>query len=278
MTTGAKTDFSAVYTQPDPRAYYESLRSLDYEIPAHGRDVFAAVLQELDIDQSDATVLDVCSSYGVNAALLNHSVTLEEVEEHYAAADGLSRTELIARDRDWFGGRRHENAVDIVGVDISEPAISYATEAGLLTDGIVADLENEELSESDAAKIADVDLVTVTGGIGYVNGRTFEQILGATDEPPWVAALSLRWVDFDPIAEVLDQQGLSTERVEGYLAPQRRFSDTSEERFVLDQLASQGIEPTAFEHGGYHCAELYVARPPDAVDRVPLQGLLSQII
>jgi SAM-dependent methyltransferase len=276
VTTG-KADFTDIYQQPDPRGYYETLCSLDYEIPAHGCNVFTTVLGELRNGDGDTpTVLDVCCSYGVNAALLNHNVSLEEIEAHYAQANGMPSEQLLERDRAWFGARRRPDAFDVVGVDISEPAVRYAVDVGLLVDGVVADLETQQLSERDAAKLSEVDLVTVTGGIGYIKERTFEQILDAADETPWVAALSLRWVDFDPIAETLEQQGLVTERLDGYVARQRRFADSEEREFVFDELAARGIEPTNVEVDGHHGAELYLARPADAVQSTPLDDLFDR--
>jgi SAM-dependent methyltransferase len=272
-----KADFSDVYVRPDPRAYYQTMGALDYEIPQHGCEVFDVVLGELRITKGTPQVLDLCCSYGVNAALLNHAVTLDEVNAHYAGANGLDRREMIERDREWFGSRRLPGAVDVIGVDSSQPAIDYAVEAGLIVDGVVADLENQELTEEEMTRICGTDLVTVTGGVGYVKDRTFDQILAAADEPPWVAALSLRWVDFDPIAETLDAHGLVTEKLDGYVVPQRRFADAAEERFVIDQLASQGIEPTDVERNGHHGAELYLARPASQAAEVPLDKLLSAV-
>lgn len=273
-----KADFTEVYYQPDPRAYYEALGALDYEIPTHGRNVFDVVLDEIRDDDEAPTVLDLCCSYGVNAALLNHDLTLDEVQHHYASAASLPRTALVDHDREWFGARRRDDAVDVLGLDISQPAIDYAVEAGLLADGVVADLEATELRDVDAEKLATVDLITVTGGVGYVNERTFEQVLGAVDDPPWVAALSLRWVDFEPIAEVLDSHGLVTEKVDGFVVPQRRFANDNEQQFVMDRLDSQGLAPTAIERNGQHGAELYVARPADGTPTTTLDEVLTELI
>lgn len=273
-----KADFTDIYTQPDPRAYYRTLRALDYVIPEHGREVFEVVLDALRRTKRTPRVLDLCCSYGINAALLNHDVTLEQIESHYARADGLSRRELLEWDRRWYGARRLPGAFDVVGFDVSQPAIDYAVEAGLLVAGVVGDLERGCLTDRDTTLISGVDLVTVTGGVGYVNDRTFDQILGATDGPPWVAALSLRWIDFGPIAETLDAHGLVTEKLDGYVVPQRRFADSGEQRFVIDQLASQGIEQTPIERNGHHGAELYLARPATDAAALPLDELLSAVV
>jgi SAM-dependent methyltransferase len=273
-----KADFSDIYIQPDPRAYYRTLQALDYEIPERGREVFAVVLDELRETRPAPLVVDLCCSYGINAAVLNHGLTFGEIESHYAGADGLARGAMIERDRAFYGARRLPDAVDVVGVDMSQPAVDYAVEAGLLVDGVVADLERDALTAGDGARLAGVDLVTVTGGIGYVNDRTFDQILTAADETPWVAALSLRWIDFAPIAETLDAHGLVTERLDGYVVPQRRFVDPNEQRFVIDQLTAQGIEPTDVERAGHHGAELYLARPARHAAERPLEDLLSDVV
>jgi SAM-dependent methyltransferase len=273
-----KADFTDIYTKPDPRAYYRTLRALDYGIPEHGRDVFEVVIDALRERTATPRVLDLCCSYGINAALLNHVVTMDEIADHYAGAEHLGHDELVEHDREWFAARRSPGTVDVVGLDVSPQAVAYAVEVGLLADGVVGDLEHETLADDDVDRIAGVDLVTVTGGVGYVKDRTFDQILAAADETPWVAALSLRWIDFEPIAETLGAHGLVTEKLDGWVVPQRRFADAGEERYVIEQLASQGMEPTTVERGGHHGAELYLARPAGHAAATPLTELLSDVL
>jgi SAM-dependent methyltransferase len=276
MPTG-KADFTEIYVQPDPRAYHRALGELDYEIPEQARAIFATLLEELRGSHAEPSVLDVCCSYGINAALLNHEVSLEEVREHYAGGEGLSRRELIERDREWFAARRRADAVEVIGLDASEAAVSYAVEGGLLAEGMVADLESDALPESVRSRLDDVELVTVTGGIGYIGPQTFERLLDALEQPPWVAALSLRWVDFDPVAEALDSYGLTTEKLDDFVVPQRRFVDADERDFALEQLSARGLEATAVEENDRHGAELYIARPQEDVADTPIEELLASI-
>jgi SAM-dependent methyltransferase len=274
-----KADFTDVYVQPDPRAYYETLGALDYEIPQHGSVVFDTVLDELrGEDVEPPVVLDVCCSYGVNAALLNHDLDLDEIEEHYATNPDKTREEMVALDRDWYGAKRRSDAVEVVGLDASAPAVDYAVDTDLLIDGVVADLEQHPLQSHDAKKLSSVDLITVTGGVGYVNERTFDQILDAVDDQPWVAALSLRWIDFDPIAETLDAHGLVTEKVEGFVVPQRRFADAAEKQYVVDRLGARGLGLSDVERSGQHGAELYLARPADDIATAPLAEVFTDLI
>ncbi len=274
----AKADFSAIYNEPDPRSYYRTLGALDYEIPAHGTTVFERLLDELG-GREGKTVLDLCCSYGVNAALLNYDVELGELYEHYASVDtGADAGEVEEIDRRWFATRRRPDAVSTVGLDMAENAVRYATSVGLLDHGVVANLEADPCDDDVLHTLATADLVTVTGGIGYIGEKTFRAIVEATgDEPPWIAALSLRWIDFEPIAETLDDLGLVTEQLEGYCVPQRRFADDRERRAALDALSARGLDPTEELRLGAHCSELILVRPPEAVRDAPIDEVLRVV-
>lgn len=275
-----KADFSRIYNEPDPRSYYRTLGALGYEIPAHGTEVFERLLDHVPAGRTP-TVLDVCCSYGVNAALLNHDLTLDDLYARYAAVDGMPSERLRAEDAGWYAQRRREGAAEVIGLDVAPAAIAYATDVGLLDHGVVADLESAPLAAGSGAvdRVGDADLVTVTGGIGYIGARTFDRIVAESgDEPPWIAALSLRWIDFEPIAEQLDTVGLVTEQLDGYCVPQRRFADRDEEEAALGGLADRGLDPAEELEQGAHCAELYLVRPPEAVRDAPIDTLLDDLV
>jgi hypothetical protein len=270
----AKADFSSVYNQRDPRPYYRALGVLGYEIPAHGVLVFDQLLDEMG-GREGKTVLDVCCGYSANAALLNHDVDLAEVYEHYASLENAADDAVAELDRRWFAERSRPDAVCVVGLDVADNAVQYAASVGLLDEGVVADLETAPPDEEARQAFATVDLVSVTGGVGYVSEKTFQAIVEAADKPPWVAALSLRWVDFSSIAEALDDLGLVTERLEGYCVPQRRFANEAERQAALASLRARGLDPAPELQLGAHCAELFVARPPEAAREAPISEVLG---
>ncbi|MDR0343348.1 MAG: class I SAM-dependent methyltransferase [Nocardiopsaceae bacterium] len=272
----AKADFGSVYNQPDPRPYYRTLGMLGYEIPAHGARVFDRLLDEMG-GREGKTVLDVCCGYSANAALLNYDVQLPELYEHYASLEDAADDAVTELDRRWFAARRRRDAVTMVGLDVADNAVRYATSVGLLDADVVADLEAAPPDEEAKKAFATADLVGVTGGIGYIGQKTFQAILAAADEPPWVAALSLRWVDFSPILETLDDLGLVTEHLEGYCVPQRRFAHEPEREAALASLHERGVDPALELQLGAHCAELYVSRPPDAARQRPISEVLGYL-
>lgn len=266
----AKTNFDSIYAEPDPRAYYETLGEFGYEIPAHSATLFGQVAGLVG-NGRPAKVIDLCCSYGVNSAMLKYEVDFDEVMAHYTApvSQALSREELITRDREWLAGRAYEDAPIIVGVDASAPAIDYACEAGLLDGGLAEDLEVAEPSDTLTAELADADLISVSGGIGYITDRTIDRVLEHA-ERPWMAALCLRWVDFGPIVEAASRYGLLTERLDDVTFRQRRFADDAERGHALAELHALGIDPDGREDEGWHHSDFYLLRPADDVETVPL--------
>lgn len=273
----SKADFDDIYNQPDPRAYYRTLGVLDYEIPAHGTPVFDLLLDQMG-GRAGKTVLDVCCGYSANSALLNHGIDLADLYEHYEHLEGAAAEDIAEIDRRWFAEHSRPDPVSVIGLDVADNAVRYASLVGLLDRGVVADLEAGQPDEEARQALAGADLVTVTGGVGYVGGKTFRAIVEASgDDPPWVAALCLRWVDYTPIAEALDDLGLVTEQLDGYCVPQRRFAHEEERQAALAGLSARGLDPSPELRRDAHCAELYVSRPPEAARATPVADLFRSL-
>ncbi len=278
-STGRKAVFDDIYVSPDPRAYFRVLGAHDYEVPTHGATVFAAALEALDLVQP--TVLDVCSSYGINGALLKYDVELDELHARYTGrelADATTR-ELIESDRAFLQTRRRDGAPRVVGLDSSAPAITYAVAAGLIDHGHAVDLERHRAGRDLRATMAAVDMITVTGGVGYVTARTFDRLLDARGDatPPWIATLCLRSVPYGPVVERLAARGLVTEKLEGVTFPQRRFVDETEQSYALARLAELEVDPAGCESEGRYHVEVFLSRPPQDASACPIEELLSGV-
>ncbi len=278
-----KVSFDDIYDQPDPRAFFRTLSGFDYQIPEHGSAAFAFLARTLRTrrDRGPFSVLDLCCSYGINAALLNHDVSLADLYARYASAEiePLTSDELITADRAFYAERRAD-PLPVIGLDAAPNAIAYAVETGLLAAGSSENLEEHDPSEELKSHLVDVGLITVTGGIGYITEATFDRLLGSAtvDDPPWIAAFTLRWVDMEPIRSMLARHGYRLEVLRGRTFRQRRFADDREREHALAQLRRLGIDPDGVEADGYHHAELYLARPQAEADADPVDELLSPIL
>jgi hypothetical protein len=221
----------------------------------------------------------------VNAALLKHDLTLDDLYARYASRDlaGLSSEELATADATFYASHKKTSPLEVIGADSAANAVSYALRAGLLDAGSAENLEENEPTETLRRAACGAGLVTVTGGVGYVWQRTFERVLSCivngwqsggfgASHAPWVAAFAVRFVDYAPIAAVLARHGLVTEKLSTRTFPQRRFKNTGEREHVLRELAAVGIDPAGKEEAGWYHADLYLSRP---VTEAPVDELLG---
>ncbi|WP_336921563.1 hypothetical protein [Aquipuribacter sp. SD81] len=279
--TPGKRDFTALYTAPDPRPYFSYFRTLEYGVVGTGARLFRRLVEALADGEGgpgapgdDASVVaDVCCSYGQDAALLNHDLDEDELFSHWAdpATADLDRDALVRRDREFFATRRRPDAVTVLGLDASAPAVEYGLAAGLLDGGVAADTEADP--DVDLSVLAPVTGAVVTGGVGYVGARTFARVVDAADEQPWVCGLVLRWVDLRPVATELEQRGYTVQVADGCPVTQRRMFD-DERPAVLAGLDALGRRPGVLEERGYHAAVPFLATPR-SMRALPLERLAA---
>jgi SAM-dependent methyltransferase len=274
-----KARFDEIYNRPDPRDYFTGLRPLAYQTPSHAQEAFRRVVCAREAARGGPVrVLDLCCSYGINAALLNHDFTLDDLYARYTSPElaGLSTDQLAEADRAFYAERRRPDAVPVAGLDSAERAVEYACAAGLLDEGFAEDLENAQPSAALRDALARTDLIIVTGGVGYVFTDTFGRLLGAAPDEVWVAAFVLRTVPYRPVADLLSESGLVTEKLHERTFPQRRFADEAERRSAAELLAKAGLDMADKEATGYYHTELFLSRPAKDRDAESLEEILGR--
>ncbi|MEV7192391.1 hypothetical protein AB0N81_11365 [Streptomyces sp. NPDC093510] len=265
-TASGKTRFDDIYDQPDPRAYFRTLAPYEYEIPQHAQAVFRRTRDlraRLAGGEGPVTVLDLCCSYGINAALLNHDLTLADLYAHYTSAEAAALTpeELVERDKEFYASRRRSDATPVIGLDLAENATRYALDAGLLDEAYAENLERHPPSRLLSQAVARTGLITVTGGIGYISHRTFDALLDCARLPVWVSAFVLRTVPYGRIVETLSAHGLDTVTDSSRTYTQRLFTSPEERRDAVRQVILAGEDPTGHESEGRYHTRLHESRP-----------------
>jgi hypothetical protein len=270
-----KISLDGIYDRPDPRAYFGTLSKLDYVIPQRAKPVFERLIaaRRAARGRRHVKIVDLGCSYGVNAALLKHGLSMAELYRLYAVE--ADRARLIARDRRLFR-RNTDPDLELVGIDQAGNAVAYAVDTGALDAGIATNLERVEPSAQDRIALAEADLIISTGCFGYVTHTSLERILDAAGgSTPWMAHFVLRMFDFDLAERMLAGHGYVTEKANG-LFRQRRFATPEEGEHVLDNLAARGIDPAGAEATGWYHAELFIARPKADAERMSLERLLGE--
>ncbi|MEZ5994502.1 MAG: hypothetical protein R3C25_01975 [Hyphomonadaceae bacterium] len=185
----------------------------------------------------------------------------------------LSSAQVRELDRNYYKSWPRIQDERIIAADVSQAAVDYAVEVGLADEGVVHDLE-AGAPPAVARRLSDVDMIISTGAVGYVTEKTFDTLLRAAGRTPWVISFCLRMFDYQPIADRLAKDGLVTEKLSSAAFVQRRFQDEEEASQVLDIVRGKGLDPTGLEAEGLLFAELFVSRPREDVDALPLDRLV----
>lgn len=254
-----KISFDHIYTAPDPRPFFGTLRRVGYEIPQLAKPYFTKLIAEHPAERP--TVLDVGCSYGVNAALQRCDATMDDLYAHYTgpAVRALDHAALVEADRK----RTRTGGPRWYGLDNSAPALEYALSAGFLDEVLHADLERDDPDFVQQKLLDDVDLVVSTGCVGYVTEKTLTRV--ARGARPWMAHFVLRMFSYEPIAESLAELGYETVSAGGVFR-QRQFTSAEEQAQILDTLSAAGVDPTGLESDGWLYAQLYVSRPEGSAE------------
>lgn len=267
-----KANFDEIYAKDDPRSYYSVLGGLDYMIPDVAEPVIRQVLAAKSSGGNKPIVLDVGCSYGINAAVHRFPLSFDTLRRRYARRElvELSSNDLLRLDANYFAAWPDRGLASFIGLDVSEPAIRYAKSVGLIEDGVVADLEQNELT-SDAARIVSrADIILSTGCIGYLGEATFRKLLAKMNRRPWVISFVLRMFPFEGVAQALGEHGYVTEHLDGATFIQRRFRNGDEFEHALQTLAALGKDTHGIEAEGLYHADLYISRPAEEAAELPL--------
>ncbi|MEJ8572108.1 class I SAM-dependent methyltransferase [Microbaculum marinum] len=267
-----------VYNQPDPIAYFSTLSKLDYSIPGEAAPVFRKVIEAWrgGAETDEVNLLDLGCSYGINAAILKHDLSMGDLYTHYAGAKlaGLSEDDLIEHDRQFYAKHLADPDLAVTGVDIAANAIDYAVQAQMLDDGFTANLETGPLPATASEAVGDANLVISTGCVGYVRQATFEKILEAGgDERPWMAHFVLRMFPYEEFEDLLAGHGYVTETLPATFR-QRRFASAEERDHVLSNLSDLGLDAAGKEADGWYHANFHLSRPAEAVEAMPLREMI----
>ena len=280
--SSVKHDFSCLYNCSDPRPYFSTLRPLDFRIHRYAIPVFdrcIAMLRRLR-NTPRIDIADLCTGYGVNAALLCHAVSLDHLYELYDESASQVSTDqgaIIDRDRRYFASRRRKGSSirSFVGIDSAARAIRYAKDTGLLDEGFCTNLEREDASPALRNRVKKISMITLTGGMGYIGPNTLEKILDVSDRRsrPWIVAFPLVTTSLGPFERLFENFGLRTEIWKWESFPQRRFADDEELRRAIISARKTGLpEPSP---GAYLQTRLVCARPHAEADAVPLEKIVN---
>lgn len=273
-----KASFDDIYDKPTPAAYFSALRPLQYMAPGHAQPLVRRCVEALRRHRGleTLTVLDLCSGYGINAALLKYRLTLQDLYRrfatHGARAAGAKR---ITADAIWFQRqRRSDSPVRVVAQDVARQALAYSQAVGLADAVVPANLEEQDPAPEHAALLRDADLIVVTGGLSYIGAQTFSRVLQVARRRPWALYFPLRHTDADPIDETFEQAGYAVETSRRMLA-HRRYRSIEERQAIRARIFAQAAPDEPPPSGQHLEALIKLARPEDELFCPPFDEIVA---
>lgn len=260
-----KKDFTEIYTKKYPSSYLQEMKNLGYRIPDQTKPLYQHLAERMsNYLRRPLKILDLGSSYGINSALLNYELVMDELDDFFV--DDKS-TQSIKECQSFFDDLPNKNPkFQFYLVDTSSPALEFAEKAGLCEDSFCINMENEKIPPKFEHTINDIDLIISTGCIGYIGWKSFERIFRSLDNYgrsplPIFAFTVLRIFPMNEIEKVFRKN--SFELINTKIGPlkQRRFYNDSEMKKSIELINKQGINTEGVEDQGYYYADFYVAGP-----------------
>src|SRR5690606_863708 len=126
-----KVDMHGIYDEDAPLAYFTTLGKLDYMIPQNAQPMFSRLItaRRRLSGRRKLKIVDIGCSYGVNAAILKHGLSMSQLYRFYRGGEVKRRDALMARDRALYSIPADEN-IEFVGLDQARNAINYAVDVG----------------------------------------------------------------------------------------------------------------------------------------------------
>ena len=268
------TIFDDIYNLPDCRDYYRAMHHAGFRTAHHAAAAFRAVLAEIKRVRglSSAGIVDFASGYGIGGALTRHELTLNDVLLRYRDDwfDEATSDAVIAADRDWFASHRRMGQEDrFYGIDIADKALDYAKAVGIFDEVFAENLQAEAASSGLSAALADTDLVIECGSVAHMLPAALDRVLeGAKARVPWVITAPIRGNDTAEAMTVMQDHGLSVEKLDLPPFRHRRFADEAEQARAIENAKARGHDTGGYETTGYFHGQLFLARPASEVTPV----------
>ena len=261
-----KKDFTDIYGQKFPNDYLEEMRRLHYRIPNKTKSFYLSLAEQLYKRLArPINILDIGSSYGINAALMKHDLEMSDLDDFFLKRENTS----MEQTKQFFEKLPSNNHLKFYQIDISDPALQFSEEVKLCKKGICVNLETESFSINE---IPSFDMIIATGCIGYIGYKAFSNLFvlikkqqtkfsqSEIDKPIFAFSV-LRIFDMEKIQQTFDYYGYSLVRTDLGPIRQRQFSDSDEKSQTVSLLHDKGIDSKDYEDDGYFYAHFYIASP-----------------
>jgi len=259
-------DLSHLYNEPDPRAYYAALGTLDYQTPDHIQKLarWCCGQRQEPFGTDEIWAIDIGCGYATNAAGLRNGIAPQALYSRYRdpTISALDTDALHHEDHRYFS-KTIETAVNVAGIDTAHTALTYGVKAGLLKAAFSDDLTQSAPSPELADIVTKTTVIMESGVPIFILPYILDSILSVTNEEckPWLVTAPPRYTDLSVYREILMRHGYVLQHAHPDSLPHRRFFSEQEKADVIAAQTAMGLDNKLEEKDGYVRVELLLARP-----------------
>lgn len=268
-----KRNWTHIYNQDNPRAYFQTLEPLGYRQPDVVADFLLKKGEKFQkyFGRESLRLVDFACGYGALGAVLRHCLTMQDLYSYFSEDEGIEPGES---DRAFFARHRREPPLPhIVGIDIADKAIAYAKAAGLVDEAYALDLSEDAPPPALVERFETADLVIETGAVYPHVPDCYGALLEASDRRPWMlfgprgdSVTRLVW-------DLLQRHGYAIEEFSRHNRRYRRYADAEEEADMEANMDALGRDTRKRSRGGWFLNPLMLARPKEETGALPIEDL-----
>ncbi len=204
-----KENFNEIYNKKTPLNYIISLGNLSYREPDFVYDVLLNKVDEVIKAKGKCKVIDIACSYGFNGAIAKYKIPYGK--------------ECLRKPR------KKSLPCEVIGIDISENALSYANQMGFIDDCVHQNLELETVTTNNADKFKGADLIIASGAFSYISKKTLANIYSVIDSEPSFIGWPICTCDISEIISFLKEKHEIVDICRN-IYPMRIFSNEQEKQ------------------------------------------------
>jgi len=263
MDISAKEDWSDVYVQPTPAAYFKIISEKEYGVPDYALQYLRPLLKKLQTElQRPVNIIDIGASYGIMSTLLRHDLTLEQLIDFFLKNEQTPTGAEI--EKFYMTQEICHTDYQFYLSDNSQQAMDFSERVQVCEKAYCFDMRHEALPVALKPIIEKTDLFIATGSLGYIGEYFFEQIFSIISNKhlsPLFGFVVYRAFYSSEIEKVFENYNYTLIKTNVPFKKGRRFANSSEQKKAIESLHQRNIDTVGFEDEGYYACEFYLGVP-----------------
>jgi hypothetical protein len=268
MDISAKEDWSAVYVQPTPASYLQTVSTREYGVPDYALQYLRPLLKKLHTEfQRPLNIIDIGASYGIISTLLRYDLTMTQLIDFFVENEQPQQRTWAEIEKFYFAQDIRHPEYKFYLADNSQPAMAFSERVQVCEQAYCFEMRHEALPKELKPIIEITDLFIATGSLGYIGEYFFHQIFPIISNQhlsplfAFVVYRAFYSAYSAKIEKMFNDYNYTLIKSKVPFKKGRKFANLSEQEAAIKSLHQRNIDTVGFEDDGYYAGEFYLGVP-----------------